>query len=1036
MSGAAFPRGSEWRKWDLQVHTPFSELNNGFGSDFDEFAKVFFNTAVAESVSAVGVTDYFSIRGYTELRRLQKDHTALTTLLGQEVAEKAASILLLPNIEFRTSILVQSPHSPAARVNYHVLFSEDVPPEVIDEHFLRDLKFTSESSPDTPDNRHSLTLQNLAELGARLKAEHAKFRNRSDLFVGMMQAVVSPEVIDEVLQRQTARFKDRYVIVVPADEDLSQVSWDGQGHAMRKQFLQRAHFIFSSNPSTRAFGLGLKHPSVDAFVREFKSLKACIHGSDAHSTDGLFKPAEDRQLWLKADPTFQGLRQLIFEPESRVFIGERPPELVRAEELRATKIMTDVELIRSSTAKEKWFSGHLPLNDGLVAIIGNKGCGKSALADILALLGDSQIGEHFSFLNAERFLQPRDKRGQHFSALVRWRSGRERTKRLGEQSDPNGTELVKYIPQSYLEGICSELVDTSESAFYRELMDVIFSHVPEAERLGKHSLPELIAFVTEVQEQKIDLQLEELAAANRSIAELERMSTAEFKQALQLQLAQKSEELSAHEKAKPAPVQKPEEDESALALQARVGEQLQAAQDRLREVDGELVSINEALAKGLRQVAAADRLLNRMTNLEGHFATFQKESESDASELETPIATLAQLVVARPPIQRRREEASALVSNARAALDVDLEGSTAQRRQNCQRELDAILATLDAPARRYEEYKQRLAEWETRQSELEGASDVPTSLRGLNARIAEIGTLPTRIDAEKERRQAIVDEILQAKEELLKDYRRLYKSVQDFIDAHPVSRGSGHLRFSAHLAIEGFPEAFLGFMHQGRKGSFQGDEQGRERVLSLVRGADLTTRKGVQAFLRSVQSHLESDRREKRPKRLEVGTQLRQGHTVEELYDFLYGLTYLKPRFELRWMGKPLDQLSPGERGTLLLVFYLLIDRREDPLIIDQPEENLDNQTVATTLVPAVRYAKTRRQVVIVTHNPNLAVVCDADQVIHATIDKADGNRVTYVSGSIENPDITRRIVDVLEGTKPLFDKRDERYEVLERLGR
>src|SRR4051794_22528904 len=155
-----------------------------------------------------------------------------------------------------------------------------------------------------------------------------------------------------------------------------------------------------------------------------------------------------------------------------------------------------------------------------------------------------------------------------------------------------------------------------------------------------------------------------------------------------------------------------------------------------------------------------------------------------------------------------------------------------------------------------------------------------------------------------------------------------------------------------------------------------------------------------------------------------VTDQLAQGRSAEDLYDFIFGLSYLRPRFELLWRGKPLDQLSPGERGTLLLVFYLLIDRRDVPLIIDQPEENLDNETIALLLVPAVKYAKNRRQIILVTHNPNLAVVCDADQIIHSAIDKAEGNRITYTSGALEDPAITQRVVDVLEGTKPAFDLR------------
>ena len=57
------PRGSQWRKWDLQVHTPFSELNNGFGSDFLAYAKELLSRAVQKKIAALGITDYFTIEG-------------------------------------------------------------------------------------------------------------------------------------------------------------------------------------------------------------------------------------------------------------------------------------------------------------------------------------------------------------------------------------------------------------------------------------------------------------------------------------------------------------------------------------------------------------------------------------------------------------------------------------------------------------------------------------------------------------------------------------------------------------------------------------------------------------------------------------------------------------------------------------------------------------------------------------------------------------------------------------------------------------
>jgi hypothetical protein len=76
---------------------------------------------------------------------------------------------------------------------------------------------------------------------------------------------------------------------------------------------------------------------------------------------------------------------------------------------------------------------------------------------------------------------------------------------------------------------------------------------------------------------------------------------------------------------------------------------------------------------------------------------------------------------------------------------------------------------------------------------------------------------------------------------------------------------------------------------------------------------------------------------------------LKKGATVSDVYDLVYSLEYLKPSFELGLNGKPLRQLSPGERGIMLLVFYLVVDLSDEPLIIDQPEGNLNNQSLLIT---------------------------------------------------------------------------------------
>ena len=153
-----------------------------------------------------------------------------------------------------------------------------------------------------------------------------------------------------------------------------------------------------------------------------------------------------------------------------------------------------------------------------------------------------------------------------------------------------------------------------------------------------------------------------------------------------------------------------------------------------------------------------------------------------------------------------------------------------------------------------------------------------------------------------------------------------------------------------------------------------------------------------------------------------------QVESISEMYEFVYSLSYLDYNYQLRQGGKLLDQLSPGERGALLLVFYLLLDKNDIPLVIDQPEDNLDNHSVASILVPFIRAAKAKRQIIMVTHNPNLAVVADSEQVIYVEIDKEHDNLFRFASGSIENPSINEKIVHVLEGAMPAFNKRKDKY--------
>ena len=230
------------------------------------------------------------------------------------------------------------------------------------------------------------------------------------------------------------------------------------------------------------------------------------------------------------------------------------------------------------------------------------------------------------------------------------------------------------------------------------------------------------------------------------------------------------------------------------------------------------------------------------------------------------------------------------------------------------------------------------------------------------------------------------------------------------------------------LSPSSFAVNFLDFIHKNRRGNFYGEIESTKLVEDLLTKHDFNSSDDAVRFVDEVITLLTVIDKGGEKEQLTIQSQLKTGKKLVGLYDFLFGLEYIEPRYTLRLGNKPIAQLSPGEKGALLLVFYLLLDREETPIVIDQPEQNLDNESVVKLLVGCIRKATERRQVILVTHNPNLAVVCDADQLICMFIDKANGNRITFSSGAIEDNPINRTTVDVLEGTYPAFDNRRKKY--------
>ncbi len=138
-------------------------------------------------------------------------------------------------------------------------------------------------------------------------------------------------------------------------------------------------------------------------------------------------------------------------------------------------------------------------------------------------------------------------------------------------------------------------------------------------------------------------------------------------------------------------------------------------------------------------------------------------------------------------------------------------------------------------------------------------------------------------------------------------------------------------------------------------------------------------------------------------------------------------LTWQVPtRFIIKYRGKELKHHSLGQRASALILF-VLSQQENDVYLIDQPEDDLDNQTIYEDVIKLIRRLKPKTQFIFATHNANFPVLGDAEQIISCAF---SDDKVQTVSGSIDCPKLQQEIVDIMEGGEEAFMQRKRRYEI------
>jgi ABC-type lipoprotein export system ATPase subunit len=962
----------------------------------------------------LGINDYLWVDGYERVL----------------AAHRAGSIpnidAIFPVVELRLDDFIGT-DSRLSRLNVHAIFAPGTEPETIRAQFLsrlvKSFTLTSTYQPLQTKWQAIPTRDALTELGRLIKEsvpqdELTNFG--SDISEGFNNWVIPLIAVKEAIEGSP--FPERPLIGLGKTEWES-IPWNENTIASKKSLVSESDLLFTAAETPTACERSVQRLHQAEVNYRLLDCSDAHHFSDSAEKDRI----GNCFTWVCADATLAGLKHALFEYRSRIFIGERPPLLIR-QAADPTNFITNVRIspVNPSESPAPVLDVEIPLNSGFVAVIGNKGSGKSALLDSIALAANSHSEEHFTFLSDRRFRNPRNNKAPYYQVEVSTADGAATSPvSLGSFADLDSPERVRYLPQSLLEALCNKEPGAPDDAFEAELRSIIFSHIPEHERLASRSLEELLDKRGRGLDQEIAFNRAEMSKTNATIAELEERSRSSRLKALKANLAAIKEQIKSHDSARPPDPVEPHA-ESAVSTQQLAG--MNTARAALIDSHQKERELKDAYASARSRLNSAHNLVRVIDVFAATSREFFDRAQTLAEECGLEVDELVKVSIDKTALKDRVTELTDEVTRLAELLEPN--GDLYSARADSQRQLEEFEAVLDRPRREFEHQRHQLEAWTEARSQLVGNETREGTQEYFKGQIAEAEGIPTTLAELREARLQSAKRIHDLLLEKVGMFRELYAPVEHFMVESPLNNQVS-LEFQANLEIGEFVDRFLSDIDRGVSGSFFGVPTSEQRVRKRIRALQPSSWESVAEFLSEQDQDLHADRRDMgKPVPVDSPSDLlRKGRRLTDVYDHLYGLEYLDAEYELRSDGRAITELSPGQKGTILLIFYLLIDQSGRPIALDQPDENLDNHTVHTLLRPAIRAAKANRQVIVVTHSPNLAVVGDTDQVIVA---ESDGKEFRYRSGSIENPVVRDLVVRVLEGTWPAFTDRARKYSASE----
>lgn len=988
----AFPltNGSQWRRWDPHIHTPGTLLSDHFDNDWDGYlTKLETSTP---RIEALGITDYFSLDTYKEVLK----HKANGRL--PDVG------LIFPNVEMRLTVDTEKKKA----INAHLLFCPDDDDHIEQiERALQQLTFSSNGV-------FHCTRADLIRLGrSRLGSGTAEL---AALKEGANQFKVTFDQIKKAYN-DTPWMKTNCLIAVSgsSNDGTAGLGADGSFAALREEIERTSHVVFSATESTRHFWLGRR----DGFTRDhientYGCLKPCIHGSDAHRVERTASPDLNRYCWIKGDATFEALRQVVLEPDARVHIGEEPPHRIDTGDFIKQVVTTNTHWMKQN---------EIELNPGLVAIIGARGSGKTALADIIARAASADHAQS----NRKSFLFRAAAHLTTATVELHWDQSPVSNGSLWTDTEsepdpfalPTGEEQVRYLSQQFVERLCSS------TSLHPELIDeierVIFNETKPTEHLDCDSFQQLSDFLLEpIRGTRRDLQ--------ETIADISTQIVTE--EGLIENLQRLGNAVTAADK-------KVKDTEKQMTGLLPKGDAIRSG--KLTQLEGLYSTLSTTVDKEKRRL---QRLQDLRTEI-GNFRKIQAPQVLDKlkgrfPELVMPNTDWNQFLLDYvgnvENVIKKHEASTQETINTLSTTDPTKADAIPGLAPNkwpldyLEKQKKLLENQVGIDTKNKTKYTALQGQLELDNRALQRAKEAHDHAKGAQAR-RDVLT-QKRKDHYHECIQTYIDETTRLEqlysplhESFAKEtgtITRLRFSVTRNVDLEAwIKAGKEHF----DLRMESNLRGHHGLHEAAKKSVYRAWMSGNADAVSAAMAEFI--KNNIQEILKLKPPSIKST--------VEVGA------WKQRVAAWHYNTDHISLSYSMTYDNVPIERLSPGTRGIVLLLLYLVIDKKDKrPLLIDQPEENLDPRSVYEELVAVFREARKRRQVIIVTHNANLVVNADADQVIVATPSPNTAGglpTIDYDSGSLENPRIRKAVCQILEGGERAFLDRERRYRLQRKPG-